>query len=88
MGRVVVRIGIGLPLGPAPGPPPAGTPEADPGAVLDLLEDAGIDSVWLSEQVGAPQVDPFIGLAFTAARTRRLKLARGSACCRAGTPSW
>jgi probable F420-dependent oxidoreductase len=41
------------------------------------LEAGGIDSVWLSERVHAPAVDPWVGLSFAAARTQRLKLGTG-----------
>lgn len=63
-----VRIGIGI-----------GTLQPDPGfaGVIDLLEANGVDSVWLSERVHAPAVDPWVGLAFAAARTHRLKLGTG-----------
>ena len=63
---------IGLSLGPA------GTPEAFPDAV-DLLEQRGVDSVWLPEMVYSPLVEPFTGLAFALSRTRRLKAGTGIA---------
>lgn len=63
-----VRIGLGL------GPTFA---TDDLTALIDRLEAAGIDSLWFSEQVGAPLVDPVVGLAHAAARTRRLKLGTG-----------
>ena len=63
-----VRIGIGMgAVGPEPGF----------AGVIDLLEANGIDSVCLSERVHAPAVDPWVGLSFAAARTRRLKLGTG-----------
>ncbi|MCU1399789.1 MAG: putative oxidoreductase [Acidimicrobiales bacterium] len=41
---------------------------------IDSLETHGFDTIWLSDiPMGAP-VDPLIGLAFAAGRTRRLKL--------------
>jgi len=60
------------------------TPATDPG-VADLArraENAGFDSVWLSERVVTPlenhpydpSVDPWIGLAFVAAVTERVRL--------------
>jgi len=63
-----VRIGISL--------GPAGTPGQFAGAV-DLLEQAGVDSLWLSEITYSPMVEPFIGMAFALARTRRLKAGTG-----------
>jgi probable F420-dependent oxidoreductase len=38
------------------------------------LESAGIDSLWFSELVYSHLVDPFVGMAFTLARTTRLKV--------------
>ncbi len=61
---------IGISLGPA------GTPGEFAGAV-DLLEQAGVDSLWLSEITYSPMVEPFIGMAFALARTRRLKAGTG-----------
>jgi probable F420-dependent oxidoreductase len=43
-------------------------------AVLDTLEESGIDSVWFSELVYSDAVDPFIGMATALARTTRLKV--------------
>ncbi len=63
-----VRIGVGL------GPTAASD---DLAALVDRLEGAGIDSLWFSEQVAAPVVDPVVGLAHAASRTRRLKLGTG-----------
>ncbi|MGY1742701.1 MULTISPECIES: TIGR03854 family LLM class F420-dependent oxidoreductase [unclassified Blastococcus] len=63
-----VRIGVGL--------GPLAAPEDLP-ALVDGLEAAGVDSLWFSEQVGAPVVDPVVGLAHAASRTRRLKLGTG-----------
>lgn len=48
------------------------TPEALPG-IVDHLEHSGADSVWFSELVYSPAVDPFIGMAYTLSRTTRLK---------------
>ena len=61
---------IGISLGPA------GTPDQFAGAV-DLLEQAGVDSLWLPENVYSPLVEPFTGMAFALARTRRLKAGTG-----------
>jgi len=55
---------------------PAGTPEAFADAV-DLLEQAGVDSLWLPENVYSPVVEPFTGMAFALSRTRRLKVGSG-----------
>ncbi len=65
-----MKVRIGVSLGPA------GTPEAFADAV-DLLEQAGVDSLWLPENVYSPLVEPFIGLAFALSRTRRLKAGSG-----------
>ncbi len=61
-----MKVRIGISLGPA------GTAERFAGAV-DLLEQAGVDSLWLPENVYSPLVEPFTGMAFALARTRRLK---------------
>lgn len=61
-----VRIGIA--------PPPG-----DFATVVDDAEAAGIDSLWLSEIVYGPAVDPFVGMAFALARTTRLKVGTGVA---------
>ena len=63
-----VRIGVS--------PGPAGTPEAFADAV-DLIEQAGVDSLWLSENVYSPLVEPFTGMAFALSRTRKLKAGSG-----------
>ena len=63
-----VRIGIAL--------GPGGTPQGFAAAV-DLLEETGIDSLWLPEIVYGPLVDPFTGIAFALSRTRRLKAGTG-----------
>jgi probable F420-dependent oxidoreductase len=65
-----MKVRVGVSLGPA------GTPAQFADAV-DLLEQAGVDSLWLSELVYSPQVEPFIGLAFALSRTRRLKAGTG-----------
>src|SRR5215472_13015611 len=61
-----MKVRIGISLGPA------GTPGQFADAV-DLLEQAGVDSLWLSEITYSPLVEPFTGMAFALARTRRLK---------------
>ena len=65
-----MKVRIGISLGPA------GTPEAFADAV-DLLEQAGVDSLWLPENVYSPLVEPFTGMAFALSRTRRLKAGSG-----------
>jgi probable F420-dependent oxidoreductase len=63
-----VRVGYGLGVR---------TPTVDGGRLADLvdaLEDLRFDSLWLSERLGGDCPDPMVGLAFAAARTRRLKL--------------
>ncbi|AQT82804.1 LLM class F420-dependent oxidoreductase [Mycolicibacterium litorale] len=42
--------------------------------IVDRLESAGIDSLWFSELVYTPAVDPFAGMAYTVGRTERLKV--------------
>ncbi|WP_299569082.1 TIGR03854 family LLM class F420-dependent oxidoreductase [uncultured Williamsia sp.] len=49
------------------------TPPELPGLV-DRLETDGVDSLWFSELVHSPAVDPFVGMAFAASRTTRLKV--------------
>lgn len=43
-------------------------------AAVDACEAVGLDSLWLSERVAGPTVDPLAGLAFAAGRTTKLKL--------------
>src|SRR5260370_34965761 len=65
-----VRIGVSLAA--------AGVP-AQFSAAVDVLETAGVDSLWLPEMVYGPQVDPFIGMAHALARTSQLKVGTGVA---------
>jgi len=65
-----MKVRIGISLGPA------GTPGQFADAV-DLLEQAGVDSLWLSEITDSALVEPFTGMAFALARTRRLKAGTG-----------
>ena len=65
-----MKIRIGVSLGPA------GTPDRFAAAV-DLLEQVGVDSLWLPENVYTSLVEPFTGMAFALARTRRLKAGSG-----------
>lgn len=65
-----MKIRIGVSLGAD------GTPGGFAGAV-DLLEAAGIDSLWLPERVYAEAVDPLTGIAFALSRTNHLKAGTG-----------
>ena len=65
-----MKVRIGISLGPA------GAAEGFAAAV-DLLEQAGVDSLWLPENVYTSLVEPFIGMAFALARTQRLKVGSG-----------
>src|SRR5260370_41551477 len=65
-----MKVRIGISLGQA------GTPGEFADAV-DLLEQAGVDSLWLPEIVYSPLVDPFAGVAFALARPRKLKAGTG-----------
>ena len=65
-----MKVRIGISLGPA------GVPGQFADAV-DLLEQAGVDSLWLSEMVYSPLVEPFTGMAFALSRTRHLKVGTG-----------
>jgi probable F420-dependent oxidoreductase len=63
---VKIRIGYGLGTQhPADGPGLA--------ALVDELERLGFDSLWLSERATGATLDPIVGMAFAAGRTRRLK---------------
>lgn len=59
-----IRFGVGLGADTAP------DRLAD---IVDHLESAGVDSLWFSELVYSPAVDPVVGMAYTLARTTRLK---------------
>jgi probable F420-dependent oxidoreductase len=61
-----MKVRIGISLGPA------GVADRFAAAV-DLLEQAGVDSLWLPENVYTALVEPFTGMAFALARTQRLK---------------
>lgn len=60
-----VRFGVGL----GADAPPDALP-----ALIDRLEELGVDSIWFSELVYAEAVEPFVGMAFALARTRQLKV--------------
>src|SRR5258708_33090106 len=55
------------------------TGRAELAGVVDRLEAAGVDSLWLSELVYSSQVEPFVGMAYALARTTRLKVGTGVA---------
>ena len=63
-----VRIGISLGTAGAPG-------EFE--SAVEVLELAGVDSLWLPEVVYGPAVDPFTGMAYALAKTARLKAGSG-----------
>ncbi|MFD6072049.1 MULTISPECIES: TIGR03854 family LLM class F420-dependent oxidoreductase [Amycolatopsis] len=63
-----IRIGAGLGTGTAP---------EEFGAAVDLLERAGVDSLWLPEAVYSPRIDPVVGLTHALARTTKLKVGTG-----------
>ena len=48
-------------------------------AVVDRLEELGVDSLWVQEMVFGPLVEPFIGMTHALARTSRLKVGTGVA---------
>jgi alkanesulfonate monooxygenase SsuD/methylene tetrahydromethanopterin reductase-like flavin-dependent oxidoreductase (luciferase family) len=63
-----VRIGISLGAAGVPG-------EFE--AAVGLLESAGVDSLWLPENVYGPAVEPFTGMTYALAKTTRLKVGSG-----------
>ncbi|KMO75351.1 F420-dependent glucose-6-phosphate dehydrogenase [Mycolicibacterium chlorophenolicum] len=63
----MVKVRFGVSLGVDVGA------DALPGFV-DQLESAGIDSLWFSELVYSPAIDPVVGMAFALSRTRDLKV--------------
>ena len=60
-----IRFGIGLGADTAPD---------QLAGIVDHLEANGVDSLWFSELVYSPAVDPMIGMAYALARTTRLKV--------------
>ena len=42
--------------------------------IVDHLESSGVDSLWFSELVYTPSVDPMVGMAYALARTTQLKV--------------
>lgn len=67
-----MKVRIGISLGAA------ATPQGL-ASTITLLENAGIDSLWLSEVVYGDLVEPFTGMAYALARTSRLKVGTGVA---------
>jgi probable F420-dependent oxidoreductase len=65
-----MKVRIGISLG-------AAGESAGFAAAVDLLEAAGVDSLWLPEHVYSAAVEPFTGIAFAMARTTRLKAGSG-----------
>src|SRR5579859_1362069 len=61
-----VRIGVGV-SGSA-------LPAGGLGVLVDELDALGFDSLWLSEVLTTPVMDPLVGLAWAAARSPTLKL--------------
>ena len=61
--KIRFGVGLGADIGPA-----------ELLEIVDRLEADGIDSLWFSELVYSPAVDPFVGMAFALARTKRLKV--------------
>ncbi len=60
-----IRFGVGLGADSAPD---------QLAGIVDHLEASGVDSLWFSELVYAPAVDPVVGMAYALARTTRLKV--------------
>lgn len=60
-----IRFGVGLGAQTAP---------EQLAAIVDHLETTGVDSLWFSELVYSPAVDPMVGMAYALARTTRLKV--------------
>jgi alkanesulfonate monooxygenase SsuD/methylene tetrahydromethanopterin reductase-like flavin-dependent oxidoreductase (luciferase family) len=64
MEGTAVKIRFGVGLGADTGPDQL----AD---IVDHLETGGVDSLWFSELVYTPAVDPMVGMAYALARTTR-----------------
>ncbi len=60
-----IRFGVGL---------GADTTPDQLAAIVDHLEAGAVDSLWFSELVYSPAVDPVVGMAYALARTTRLKV--------------
>lgn len=67
VGRQQVKIRFGVSL--SADASPAGLADT-----VDHLEASGVDSLWFSELIYSPSVDPFIGMTFALARTAQLKV--------------
>ena len=67
-----MKIRIGISLGPA------ATPDGL-ASTVGMLEEAGIDSLWLSEVVYGGIVEPLVGMGYALATTKRLKVGTGVA---------
>jgi probable F420-dependent oxidoreductase len=65
-----MKVRIGMSLGAAGAP-------SEFEAAVGLLEAAGVDSLWLPENVYGPAVEPFTGMTFALAKTERLKVGSG-----------
>lgn len=63
-----IRIGYGL------GTSSTTTDPVRFGELVDGLENLGYDSLWLSERINGPALDPVVGMTFAIARTERLKV--------------
>jgi probable F420-dependent oxidoreductase len=68
----VLKVRIGIGVGPA-----RHDAAADTATLVDGCEARGIDSVWFSDHMAAPAIEPLTALAWTAGRTRTLKLGTG-----------
>ena len=60
-----IRFGVGL---------GADTGPDELAGIVDHLETSGVDSLWFSELVYSPAVEPTVGMAYALARTTRLKV--------------
>ena len=69
LGRVPMKVRIGVAVGGR-----GSLPIEQLGDVVDELDDLGFDSIWLPETFLTGSIDPLVGLAYAAARVRRLKL--------------
>src|ERR1700722_5644310 len=65
-----MSVRIGMSLGAAGAP-------SELESTVGLLEAAGVDSLWLPENVYGPAVEPFTGMTFALAKTERLKVGSG-----------
>jgi probable F420-dependent oxidoreductase len=62
-----MKVRFGISLG-------ANTPHDQLASAVDHLESSGVDSLWFSELVYSPAVDPVVGMAYALARTKKLKV--------------